>query len=148
MYVYSIPFLKFLNLFSEFNFLILKNIWFFLIIFITFFFAFISKRIFFKEKKLFFYIPIFFVLLFSFGGNISNALITGNVSIISYLFVSIGLLPVQIYIEGFQDYCKYYLFKIFWINGEGWQLKTFSGKKMPKYHRRPQQGDRSEGYFN
>jgi len=94
VYVYSIPFLKFLNLFSEFNFLILKNIWFFLIIFITFFFAFISKRIFFKEKKLFFYIPIFFVLLFSFGGNISNALITGNVSIISYLFVSIGLLQL------------------------------------------------------
>ena len=35
VYVYSIPFLKFLNLFSEFNFLILKNIWFFLISFLV-----------------------------------------------------------------------------------------------------------------
>ena len=92
VYVYSVPFLKFLNLFSEFNFLILKDIWFFLIIFIIFFFVFVSKKIFFKKKNFFFYICIFFVLLFSFGGNIFNALITGNVSIISYLFISIGLL--------------------------------------------------------
>jgi|ETNmetMinimDraft_4_1059912.scaffolds.fasta_scaffold33145_2 hypothetical protein len=91
IYVYSIPFLKFTNLFSEINFLIIKNIWFFLIIFISCSFVFISKKVFFKEKGLFFYIVIFFVLLFSFGGNVSNALITGNVSIISYFFIAIGL---------------------------------------------------------
>ena len=92
VYVYSIPFLKFLNLFSEINFFILKNIWFFLIFFIIFFFIFVTKEIFFKEKKFLFYISIIFILLFSFGGNISNALITGNVSIISYFFISVGLL--------------------------------------------------------
>ena len=42
VYVYSIPFLKFLNLFSEINFFILKNIWFFLIF----------SRLIFSELKL------------------------------------------------------------------------------------------------
>tara|TARA_Y100000590_G_scaffold102542_1_gene116522 strand:+ start:9132 stop:10364 length:1233 start_codon:yes stop_codon:yes gene_type:complete len=107
VYVYSIHLLKFFNLFPELNFLIFKNIWFFIIFLITIFFVYVSKEIFFKKKNFFFYIVILFVLLFSFGGNISNALITGNVSIISFFFISIGLL--------FLNKKKIYIFYLFII---------------------------------
>ena len=89
VYIYSPIFLNFLTLLTKFDFDTIKNSWYFITLISIFLIIFFSYKVL-PINSLRKLMPL--IIFFSFGAILSNALFTGNISILGYGLVSLSLI--------------------------------------------------------